>query len=336
MGCEVGIDATSLHREKSSIVQIDTPRTKDGSLLSTTATWASNQRFQIPGRASSSWLLAMCLCGMAILVSIGCSRLSSGTKSAYSTVPQEPQQKADRAKELNAEGLAALERNQLDEAEQLFSDALAADVNYGPAHNNLGQVLLARKQLYTAAWEFEFASKLMPERSEAITNLGLVYETAGQLDNAALHFESAYALAPGQADTIGNLSRVLIKLEGDPARIHWLLNELILHDTRREWVNWAQDLLNTRYLAAGDSSRFMAEPVNPKPTESLQPTQPLDFLPSPPPRPSDPESTVLESIPLQLGQLVQPDFPVFPSDVPQLPPARTQISPASFARPAVK
>ena len=48
------------------------------------------------------------------------------------------------------------------EAEKLLRDAIAADIFHGPAHNNLGTLLLARGELYEAATNFEAARKLMP------------------------------------------------------------------------------------------------------------------------------------------------------------------------------
>ena len=190
--------------------------------------------------AASLRLFALML--IATLMGTGCTRWSKLSSRSYTTVSERSQEKATKAKQLNTQGLEALERSDLSKAEKLFGDALAVDVNYGPAHNNLGQVFLRQNKLYLAAWEFEFASQLLPERTESLINLGLVYETAGQLEIAQEHYEMAHARKPRDPEALANLARVTIKLDGDPDEIHWLLTELVMHDSRRQWSDWAKDL----------------------------------------------------------------------------------------------
>ncbi len=236
---------------------------------------------------------------------------------------EQPSEKAERAKELNRQGLEALRNRDWSEAEDLFSAALAIDVNYGPAHNNLGQIYLQRHQLYLAAWEFEFAANLMPARNESHVNLGLVYETAGQLENALDHYQIAHQIQPTDPQALGNLARVSVKLDRDPARVHWLLNELIMHDNRRHWVHWAKDLLATRYrmpvqLAAAETPGPTAEDVYPETPEGIPDT---DELPVPVPA-GEPGSLMLEATPLELSQSREGGLRStlhFPSDLPRIP-----------------
>lgn len=217
---------------------------------------------------------------------MGCSHLATPKRSAYSTVPDEPNDDAERAKSLNSKGLAKLAHGKLDDAEALFRDALAADVDYAPAHNNLGQVYLRRRQLYLAAWEFEFASNLMPERPECLVNLGLVYETANRLLDARGAYEAAFSLAPGDVEALSNLARVCVKLDDDPGRIHYLLSEVVMRDDRPAWRTWAQKLLATKYQLGGVPSDF-AEPNQhtgrslPVPPDGSPPVTPGLQLPMP-------------------------------------------------------
>lgn len=307
-------------------------------------------------------LVAVILCAAS-----GCHRLSKPATRSYTTVPKKPQEQAESAKSLNAQGLSSMSEGEPDEAVRLFKEALAADVNYGPAHNNLGQLYLARKQLYLAAWEFEFASKLMPDRSEPYLNLGLVFEMAGRDENAQSQYEMALELQPDNVDVLTALARLLVKQDADPAQIHWLLNEIVMRDSRPEWRRWAQDLLGTRYFgefldpvsrseqsirqsASGgpEAIPFVPEmdlPIGslPLPAPSGTPV-PLDApLQSSPSDTPPPNTGVMPSLPLDLSFAppvrIQPASmtPVqssgfeFPSDIPVVDRNALQTMPASFS-----
>lgn len=207
-------------------------------------------------RAAVKLPLALVLLALIPITAAGCSQWAAQKRPAYSTVPDEPNDDAERAKKLNREGLEKLARGKADAAEALFRDALAADVDYAPAHNNLGQIYLRRHQLYLAAWEFEFASSLMPERPECLVNLGLVYETANRLLDAQGAYEAALSVAPADVEALSNLARVSVKLDDDPSRIHYLLSEVVMRDSRPAWRKWAQDLIAAKYQLGGAPSSF--------------------------------------------------------------------------------
>ena len=114
----------------------------------------------------------------------------------------------------------------------------------GPAHNNLGKVYFRQGKMYLAAWEFQYAMKLMPNQPEPPNNLGLVFEAAGKLDDAAESYGKAVAREPDNIDALGNLARAPRRGDKD-AEVRDLLNELVLKDTRPEWVAWARDRLAT-------------------------------------------------------------------------------------------
>ncbi len=273
---------------------------------------------------------------LASLATGGCSLFEKSQSKGYITIPDRPQKKADEAKKANTKGLAAMRDGKLDVAEKHFGDALAADVNYGPAHNNLGQVYLKRHQLYLAAWEFQFATSLMPERGESLSNLGLVYETAGQLEKSLEFYEAAHEIDPHDRDALGNLARVSVKLDADPRRIAWLLNEIIMHDDRCDWTDWAKTLLATRFRAANglvgvseslplDSRTSSERPVVPRIDGGLGPSE---ELPLPVPAPVPPESGPLsEAAPLELSKKGT-HFPsrAFADDLPMVPQAVFQAN----------
>ena len=158
----------------------------------------------------------------------------------YRTVAADPRRDTESARAETARGRALLEAGELDQAEAAFKDALKADLFYGPAHNNLGTVYYRQKRHYLAAWEFQYAAKLMPVRPEPKNNLGLVLEAVGQLDEAAGHYEQAMALAPDSSELTGNLARCRIRQGRRDDDTRELLQQVALKDPRAEWADWAR------------------------------------------------------------------------------------------------
>lgn len=190
------------------------------------------------------WLVLCCLCG--------CSQLRAKTEGTYTTMLQTPIENAEKAKQLNTKALADMRKGDLEKSEKLLKAALVADVNYAPAHNNLGQIYLQRHQLYLAAWEFEFATSLMPEKAEPYLNLGLVYETAGQLHTAKEYYLQAQAISPQDPQVIGCLARIFVKLDDDPIQTAYYLQQVVMHQDNNHWSKWARELLETKYRAPRD------------------------------------------------------------------------------------
>lgn len=148
-----------------------------------------------------------------------------------------------KAQAKNECGLDLLERNELDDAEAAFMDALNADVMFGPAHNNLGKVYYEQSKFYLAAWEFRYAIKLMPNQPEPRNNLGLVFEAADQIDKAVDYYAEALGVEPDNTEVLGNLVRARIDRGDRGEDIRELLRELVLKDTRPPWVRWARETL---------------------------------------------------------------------------------------------
>ena len=284
-----------------------------------------------------------------LLVPIGgCQQVKqSKSDAAYLTVPTRPHEQAKQAKDFNALGLEELAKGDAAAAEELFRQALAADVDYAPAHNNLGKLYLKRHDLYQAAWEFEYAINLLPDRPEPLINMGLVYETAGQLQRALGYYEAAYELEPNNAACIGCLARLVVKLEEDPQRVHWLLQQVVMHEKRAAWVYWAQELLATRYRL--EDGREFSETDDPGSSELLRlvPDHGLSDPILPNPGPSPAEDTLPLPFPMgeseQQGglQLVEPfhlglapETPVGLHDLPGIPRLPTNAFPESPVVPA--
>lgn len=184
------------------------------------------------------------LVGLGLLVVPGCeSTPNNQAVERYQTVAPGVSGNTEKARELNAQAMALILDEQYDEAEELLKDALTADVTFGPAHNNLGRVYYAKKQYYTAAWEFEYAAKLLPHHAEPRNNLGLVFESVGDYDEAVGHYEEALLIEPNNPELIGNLARTRLNRGDRDPEVRRLLNELMLKDSRPHWTEWAQDKL---------------------------------------------------------------------------------------------
>jgi Flp pilus assembly protein TadD len=180
-------------------------------------------------------------CALLLAAGLGCA-LDQPVKSQYQTVTDNPYRDSEKAERETAKGVRHLEAGRLDRAETALKDALEADVSYGPAHNNLGHVYMLQGRFYLAAWEFEYANRLMPDRVEPLVNLGLVYEQVGRLERAHEFYRAAQALAPQDPQVLGNLARCRI-IQEQTDEVPQLLHELLLYETRPDWRVWAEEQL---------------------------------------------------------------------------------------------
>lgn len=164
-------------------------------------------------------------------------------QSDYQTVGKVPNRDTDKAQQSNDEALKLLDKKDYAGAERLLKQALAQDVMFGPAHNNLGLLYFRQSKLYLAAWEFQYATKLMPGHPEARNNLGLVFEASGKLEQAIGSYEEAMKAEPDNAQFVGNLARARIRRGDSDTDVRPLLEKLVAIDTRPDWTHWAREKL---------------------------------------------------------------------------------------------
>ena len=150
-----------------------------------------------------------------------------------------------RAAELNAQGLALVAKGITADAERQFRAAIEADSFFGPAHGNLGLVLLQQEKFYEAATELGYACKLMPKASQPRHNLGILYETVGRYDEADGELRQALRLAPDDIEVLGHLARVNIRRGGSAAEVKTWLQTLVVRDEDPAWRDWARLQLNS-------------------------------------------------------------------------------------------
>ncbi len=175
----------------------------------------------------------------------GCASKATKELSGYETVGQDPRRDSTLAETHNAEAIRRIERGDYKGAEAELKAALGADVMYGPAHNNLGKVHFHQGKMYLAAWEFQYATKLMPNVPEPRNNLGLVFEAAGKLDEAVASYDEAMRLATDNVEVLGNLARARLRRGDRDPSVRDLLKQLVLRETRPAWAAWARERLAT-------------------------------------------------------------------------------------------
>jgi Tfp pilus assembly protein PilF len=184
---------------------------------------------------------------IALMFTIAVSGCTSGRQSEsdshYQTMAKDPHRDTDLARKLTDQASAMIDQNKLPQAEAALHKALDADVMYGPAHNNLGTVYLHQNNLYLAAWEFQYAAKLMPYQPQPKSNLGLVLETAGKLNEAVAQYDDALKIEPDNPQFLGNDARARVRRGDNDQKIRDLLQRVIEVDTRLDWVDWARQRL---------------------------------------------------------------------------------------------
>lgn len=176
---------------------------------------------------------------MTVIAGVGgCAAPSKKGADAYETVARDPRRDAELARRENERAVTLLDAGDDAGAETALKAALVADIMCGPAHNNLGKIYFRQRKLYLAAWEFQYAMKLMPNQPEPPNNLGLVFEATGKLDEAADAYGKAVELEPNGVQQMGNLARARVRRgDHDPA-LRDLLARLVLHETRPDWLSW--------------------------------------------------------------------------------------------------
>lgn len=181
----------------------------------------------------------------------GCST-SAPEPSAYVTISDEPGRNTSAAAALSLQGAQQILANDLSEAEKTLRRALEADPACGPAHNNLGLLYLKRNEMYKAAWEFQYASQLMPKNAEPIYNQGFVFEQSSRYFDAILKYEEAHKISPQNPVYLGNLVRARIRRGDQDKSLLTQLEILQRIETRSQWLDWEhRQILSLRaFLAA--------------------------------------------------------------------------------------
>ncbi|MDP1661041.1 MAG: hypothetical protein Q8L55_03920 [Phycisphaerales bacterium] len=130
-------------------------------------------------------------------------------------------------------------------AEQLLQQALTADLFHGPAHNNLGVLMLSAQppKLYEAAHEFEWAGKLMPGHPDPQHNLAMTLEAAARYDDAIASYRLALETRPGHLPSLQALTSLQLRLDKADDHADAALKTIAMQGTTPQWRQWAADRL---------------------------------------------------------------------------------------------
>ncbi len=178
----------------------------------------------------------------------GCALLRSDSQRGYETISAEVEADTEMAAKKNHQAIKAIHKDNWAAARKDIDLALIADVNHAPSHNTLGQIYYQEKNLYLAAWEYEFAIRLSPSVPEYHNNLGLVYEAADRLKDAEQQYSEAIVLEPQNYHFVSNYAKIRIRQGELNPETRRLLEEVVYLDPRPEWKDWAQQQLTQSHL----------------------------------------------------------------------------------------
>lgn len=117
--------------------------------------------------------------------------------------------KKESPETLKNRGNAAMQGGNLDRAESLYRQAIAADSSYMPAHYNLGNLLRQTGRHDEALTAYEAAAQLAPDDFEIRVNAGVTLTEMSRLDEAIASFAHAARLAPSALEPILNMGVAL-------------------------------------------------------------------------------------------------------------------------------
>jgi len=110
-------------------------------------------------------------------------------QASHSTPAASPQQ-------LFAEGQAALQKGEFEQAERAFRGVIALDPQAMAAYANLGVIAMRRKQWPQALALLDKAERMAPDAAGIRLNIGLVYYRQSDYRSAIAPFESVVRDAP--------------------------------------------------------------------------------------------------------------------------------------------
>lgn len=177
---------------------------------------------------------------LVLLLAIwGCQASGSRSEVRVSDDVRNPQ----RAVELTQEAIDLMARDPTKAAELLHL-AIDADLYHGPAHNNLGVLMLHNGELYAAAEAFDLARRLMPGHPDPRINLGIALERGGRITEALEAYASAIEVYPGNLPSIQAMTRLQIRSgDVDESTEHMLRTIVARGD--KVWAAWARTQLTS-------------------------------------------------------------------------------------------
>jgi len=123
-----------------------------------------------------------------------------------------PQDRQERAKELNRQGIALQSEGKLTDACALYRQAIALYPAGAGYHNNLALALKDLDQAKEAEVEERLALKLRPKRGDYHVNLGIILQRQKRFAEAEASFKEALAIDAGDSDCNYRLGQTYYEL----------------------------------------------------------------------------------------------------------------------------
>jgi predicted O-linked N-acetylglucosamine transferase (SPINDLY family) len=118
----------------------------------------------------------------------------------------------EKAIEFYEKGRKQQQLGNLQAAEKAYRRSIKANPNFGEAHNNLGNVLLASEKYLLALESYQKAEKFFPDHPMILSNIGNVLQKTGQNKEAVRYLERATNIAPDYAEAYCNLGNAFKQL----------------------------------------------------------------------------------------------------------------------------
>src|SRR4030095_10224595 len=135
----------------------------------------------------------------AVLLILTAGEIPCARFVAQSTiVPKQTERRAAEIDQLIADGVRALERNELSLAKKNFEQVIALDPKQVLAHTYLGLIADKSGNLKDAEHHFAIAAELDPAAAATRNNLGAVLLKLGRPQQDATQFEASLRLNPNQ------------------------------------------------------------------------------------------------------------------------------------------
>lgn len=125
-------------------------------------------------------------------------------------------------------------------AEALLREALTFDLYHGPAHNDLGVLLLQQGRLYDAAVEFEWARKQMPGHPDPRVNLAIALELGGKVDAALEAAQAAIDVQAGYLPALQTMAWIQLRYDLIDDGTVALLETIRAHSDDPTWRDFAE------------------------------------------------------------------------------------------------
>ena len=155
---------------------------------------------------------ALALQGGLLLAS---GRVQQAVDRLQKAVEMEPQ----RADLVSTYALALQHRGDFDLAEQAYRRALYLSPEFAEVRNNLGYLLVLRRQLPAAVDELQQAVRIRPKYPHAHYHLALAFTGLGKTDEALASYKTALEQEPRMPDAWEALGRVLLDLRNYAAAV---------------------------------------------------------------------------------------------------------------------